>query len=122
VLPPPATGTPEHPIYYPPVVWPDPPESYPSIDPDQLPGHPELPDLNRGVWTWLQQGDAVVRAFAVPTFYAGHDLPSYEPKEPPQSQQPGDWVIGMFQGGPAWCWLPSSTSGGDEPVVTPHQS
>jgi hypothetical protein len=121
VLPPPVPGTPEHPIYYPPVIWPDPPTGYPSIDPDQIPGHPEVPDMTRGIWTWLQEGDELVRAFAVPTYYVSADLPGYEPR-PPSSGLPGDWVIGLFNAGPAWCWKPSAEAetSPDTPVVTPH--
>jgi hypothetical protein len=124
VLPPPTPpegAHPEHPIYYPPVIWPDPPVGYPSIDPDQLPGHPDVPDMNRGIWTWLQEGDALVRAFAVPTYYVSNDLPSYEPR-PPSSGLPGSWVIGLFNMGPAWCWKPSAETEEpppDTPVVNP---
>jgi hypothetical protein len=118
VLPPPTPpmgGQPEHPIYYPPVIWPDPPTGYPSIDPDQLPQHPEQPDMNRGLWTWLQQGETMVRAFAVPTTYVSNDLPGYGAGKPPTSGLPGDWVIGLFNRGPLWCWIPSPDSGGSEP-------
>jgi hypothetical protein len=123
VLPPPVPGTPEHPIYYPPVIWPDPPTGYPSIDPDQIPGHPDEPDMRRGIWTWLQEGDELVRAFAVPTYYVSADLPGYEPV-PPSSGLPGDWVIGLFNIGPAWCWKPSPTdeTTPDTPTVNPLSS
>jgi hypothetical protein len=113
VLPPPVppeSGSPEHPIFYPPVIWPDPPTGYPSIDPDQLPQHPEVPDMTRGIWTWLQQGEQLVRAFAVPSYYVSADLPGYVPT-PPASGLPGDWVVGLFNAGPAWCWIPSADSG-----------
>jgi hypothetical protein len=62
-LPQPPTGAPTHPIYLPPVIWPDQPEGYPSFDPDQIPGHPDLPDLNYGAWSWIDNDGVMERCF-----------------------------------------------------------
>src|SRR3954453_23234553 len=39
----------------PPIYTPGPP----SLDPDNLPEHPEVPDLNTGRWMWIQQPNSV---------------------------------------------------------------
>lgn len=99
---------PEHPIYFPPVIWPEPPEGYPGIDPDQIPKHPELPDLRIGAWSWVKgEDDKLIRCFIVPNAYVSNALPGYTPTLPPEEQQPGKWVIVLLTVGPNWAWVPS---------------
>lgn len=117
---PPVEGHPEHPIYWPPVIWPDQPEGLPSIDPDDLPQHPELPDLNHGMWVWINDNDVLVRAFAAQVVRPSQDLPDYQPKLPPEGTQPGNWVIVMLTAQhPSWAWVPDKApetpDGGDPP-------
>jgi hypothetical protein len=112
------------PIYMPPVIWPEPPEGLPSFDPDQIPQHPDLPDLNHGVWYWVDNNGAMERAFLAQVVRASHDLPGYEPKHPPENQQPGEWVVALVNAQrPAWAWIPSeppAVTNPDEPHVEPH--
>jgi hypothetical protein len=98
----------------PPVIWPDHPEHLPSFSPDQIPEHPEVPDLNYGAWYWVDNDGVMSRCFVVQP-EAGHDLPGYAPQEPPEAMQPGEWVVVLVDGpSPAWGWIPSAI-----PVATP---
>jgi hypothetical protein len=120
-------GAPTHPIYLPPVIWPDQPEGLPSFDPDQIPGHPDLPDLNYGVWYWVDNDGAMERAFIAQVVRPGHDLPGYEPKLPPEDRQPGNWVVCLINPQrPAWAWVPSAAAdlppSGEPPQVEHHSA
>jgi hypothetical protein len=124
--PQPPPGTPAHPIYLPPTIWPDPPEGLPSFDPDQIPPHPDLPDLNRGVWYWVDNDGAMERAFIAQVVYPDQGLPGYEPNLPPEDRQPGDWVVALLDAQrPAWAWIPSAAPDSppeteDDPQVEHH--
>jgi hypothetical protein len=122
-LPQPPPGHVMPPIYLPPVVWPDPPEGLPSFDPDQIPGHPDLPDLNHGVWYWVDNDGAMERAFIAQVVRPGHDLPGYQPKLPPEEAQPGNWVVCLVNAQrPAWAWVPTPVpeTSPDDPHVEHH--
>jgi hypothetical protein len=116
------------PIYLPPTIWPDPPEGYPSFDPDQIPHHPDLPDMNHGVWYWVDNDGAMCRAFIAQVVRPSHDLPGYEPNEPPEETQPGEWVVALLNAQrPAWAWIPSAMPEAppeteDDPQVEHHGS
>jgi hypothetical protein len=99
----------------PPVIWPTPPENLPSIDPDQIPAHPDLPDLKRGFWSWVINDDKMCRCFITQTVTPGNDLPGYRPEEPPEAMQPGEWVVVLIGAQrPAWGWIPTAV-----PVAAP---
>jgi hypothetical protein len=36
--------------------------------------------------------------------------PDYQPKRPPESIQPGEWVVIVYGGSPANAWVPSTPS------------
>jgi hypothetical protein len=123
----PPTGLPTHPIYLPPVIWPDQPEGYPSFDPDQIPGHPDLPDLNYGIWSWVDNDGALERCFIAQVVRPGHDLPGYAPNLPPEDRQPGSWVVVLLNPQrPAWGWIPSVPAdlppSADDPHVEHHSA
>jgi hypothetical protein len=106
--PQPPGGVVTPPIYLPPTIWPDPPEGFPSFDEGQLPGHPDLPDLNHGVWYWVDNDGAMCRCFITQTVRASADLPDYQPNLPPDEAQPGEWVVVLVNAQrPAWGWIPS---------------
>jgi hypothetical protein len=88
---------------------------WPTLDPGNLPEHPEVPDLNAGNWTFVQDPDtkAVVRGFIPWPLAITH--PDYNPNYPEQGL-PGKWVL-VATNNPApgilnWCWIPSSGDGG----------
>jgi hypothetical protein len=97
------------------VVWPNPPTGLPSFDPSQIPPHPELPDLNYGIWSWAQNGDMVERCFVPYPLYVNN--PVYNPALPPEEHQPGNWVVVLFGTSQfVWGWIPTEAdSGGGTP-------
>jgi len=129
---PPAGGgappVPTHPIYNPPGIWGggnvpfptppiyQPPPAWPVLDPDSLPDHPEVPDLNAGSWVYVSQGNMLVQAFVPWPLAVTH--PDYNPNYPPDENQPGEWVAIYFMdanyNGLTWAWIPSV------PEVTHH--
>jgi hypothetical protein len=110
--------TPEHPIYFPPV-----------FNPDDLPEHPEVPDLNAGNWLIVVQDDTdktkppkAVWAFVPWPLAVTH--PDYQPQYPPDSMKPGDWVVIVYGGAPANAWIPEKAvppgQGGTPPGKPPE--
>jgi hypothetical protein len=111
------------PIYYPPV-----------FDPGALPEHPEVPDLNAGSWMIVVKPDEDkskpdVTAWAFVPWPLAVTHPDYQPKYPPDSMQPGEWVVIVYGGSPVNAWIPSTgssekpPSGGttpEEPTATPQ--
>jgi hypothetical protein len=113
----PGWGYPEYPVdpdygipENPPIVSPP-----PIYNPDDLPEHPEVPDLNAGNWIWVVDADnnVLVRAFVPWPLAVTH--PDYDPNYPPEEQQPGRWVLLGYQGRVAWAWIPSVPSDSTEP-------
>jgi hypothetical protein len=109
-------GHPEHPI--PPGIWggaPLPPDQAPSVpppvfNPDDMPDHPELPDLNRGWWMYIVYTTGVYKAAFVPwVLSVSNDM--YDPQEPPEDIQPGEWVTILLNNRATWAWIPSEPSG-----------
>jgi hypothetical protein len=123
VIPPPVEiwppdGKPEHPIFLPPSIWPpdgkpehpivlppDPTDALPSLDPDNVPDHPELPDLNFGGWYWLQTDGTLTYGFVTAPVHVEH--PSYDPWLP-TTGTPGSWVVTAYKGLLTWAWIPDN--------------
>jgi hypothetical protein len=79
------------------------------FDPDELPDHPEVPDLNAGNWLIIVQTDnSTAWAFVPWPLAVTH--PDYQPKYPPESMQPGEWVVIVYGGSPVNAWIPSSAA------------
>jgi hypothetical protein len=133
----PGPGSPAHPIAPggpPPGIWggappwvdvtpPGQQQGLPTVDPDDLPDHPEVPDLNAGNWTFVQdpETDATVGGFVPWPLAVTH--PDYTPDYPTQGL-PGNWVLvgvpGRESGGlVTWCWIPSETEAAAPPEVQP---
>lgn len=86
-----------------------PPPTFPILDPDNLPNHPEVPDLNAGSWAYVSRDGELAHAFVPWPLAVTH--PDYNPNYPPEENQPGEWVaIYYFDqnfNGLTWAWLPT---------------
>jgi hypothetical protein len=121
-VPTPPIAMPQPPVdpgYSPPWATPSPP--LPVIDPDDIPDHPDVPDLARGVWIMVEYGGLATRAF-MPGPKAHVELPNYNPTFPPDQSLPGTWVVVYSQGvGAAWAWIPESVPTQPHPEPPPTE-
>jgi len=129
IWPPPGVVTP--PIYLPqpptqpPVIWPSPPGGIappggypgfeappplPTFDPDDIPEHPELPDLNVGVWMRCYDPTGRTMFWAFVTTGPESDNPTH-----PENGLPGTWVAVVMGTSPEWAWRPTAAETPPEP-------
>jgi hypothetical protein len=111
------------------VTPPQPQPGLPTLDPDNLPDHPEVPDLNVGNWAFVEDPDsdtgAITRGFIPWPLAVTH--PDYDPNYPDKGL-PGKWVLVAAPptAGPVglltWCWIPSveTSAPTPPPEVTHH--
>jgi hypothetical protein len=94
----------------------------PVFNPDDMPDHPELPDLNRGQWMYIVYSTGVYKAAFVPwVLSVSNDM--YNPLEPPEDIQPGEWVTILLNNRATWAWIPSEpSSSGDQGSSGQQQS
>jgi hypothetical protein len=84
----------------------------PIVDFEEMPDHPEVPDLNAGNWMYVVGKYAtLVMAFVPWPLAVTH--PDYHPHYPEQGA-PGDWVAIVTRGRPVWAWIPSRDGDGGE--------
>lgn len=81
----------------------------PVVNFDDMPEHPELPDLNAGNWQYVAEKYGTLKMAFVPWPLAVTH-PDYNPSYPEQGT-PGEWVVIVYTGRAVWAWVPSS--GGD---------
>jgi len=111
----------------PPVIWPSPPGGiappggYPgfeappplaTFDPEDIPEHPELPDLNVGVWMRCYDPTGRTMFWAFVTTGPASDNPTY-----PENGLPGTWVAVVMGTAPEWAWKPTAAETPPEPPV-----
>lgn len=115
------------PMPNPPIQLPGPGGPPPVFDPDSLPDHPEVPDLNAGNWLWIVdegQGNNEGRRGEGQTGYTAAFVPwplavthpDYNPQYPPEDMQPGEWVIIIVNSRPMNAWMPSKKGGTPAPA------
>jgi hypothetical protein len=108
-------GLPERPGQ--PLPRPPRPGAYPILpDPEDMPGHPPLPDLNMpGRWVQVTPGKSWHR---YPAWVVYGEPPmvedDYEPRHPVNGQ-PGTWVVIYFADELCWAWVPSVEGEPGEP-------
>jgi hypothetical protein len=89
--------------------------------PEEVGGHPDLPDLNHGQWERVADGKGRPYPAFVPTYIpnvATGDGEDYEPRYPKRGT-PGDWVLIMYYGAElAWAWVPEFEGPQVEPPET----
>jgi hypothetical protein len=82
---------------------------YPILpDPDDMPGHPPLPDLDMpGRWVRVRPGRSL---HTFPAWVVYGEPPAvdedYEAR-PPTSGRPGTWVVIVYADELCWAWVPS---------------
>jgi hypothetical protein len=91
--------------------------AYPILpDPEDMPGHPPLPDLDMpGRWVQVSPGKSAHRFPAWVVYGEPPEVDEdYSPRHPVNGQ-PGTWVVILFADTLCWAWVPSVEGEPGEP-------